>query len=588
MKNIPMLIHLLLLGACALLMSGCSYSSEATDALACEAGQTREGQACVDGFWVDDADQCIGENCCNPVTCAQEGAECGQIDDGCGTTIDCGACPEGEACGNGGPNICGPGDCEPITCEAAMLECGEIDPGCGLLPEDCGECEAPETCGAVNPNLCDCVPRTCEAQNLNCGMIDDGCGTMISCGTCSEPQTCGGGADGDNVCGCTPTTTCRSEGVACGTFTDDCGNAVDCLDGCFDEVSVYDRHACALDQGGIGVKCWGINDAGQLGTGDRTDQQRPTPVAFSNVELTWVDVSVGLSHSCAVASDGTVWCWGANRDAQLGIDPDEASGPGIRSTEPFQVPGVAGATMVSASADHTCVLESDTTIKCWGDNGFDQLGVPGQGLVLAATEVTGVNTPITSIATSPTHSCAIGDGQAFCWGADNFGQLGNGPGQGDAQTPDSINDQATFVSVTTGLLHSCAVTNQDSVKCWGAIQYDSANNASGTQQAPAAKTIAANTTQIASNSTSTCSIHASGIQCFGRNDSGQLGDGTTNDAVDPVDVAMLSGGISVSSGVRFSCAVDPQNTAWCWGRNESGQLGDGSMTMSLTPVKVLP
>jgi hypothetical protein len=97
---------------------------------------------------------------CTPSTCADLHANCGPVTDPkCGGVVQCGSCPTGQSCGNGGPN----------------------------------------ECGAASPDACS--PLTCASQNVNCGQVGDGCGNTLSCGSCTAPQICGGATP--NVCGCT-------------------------------------------------------------------------------------------------------------------------------------------------------------------------------------------------------------------------------------------------------------------------------------------------------------------------------------------------------------------------------------------------
>ena len=144
---------------------------------------------------------CIGGRCssngCTPLTCADQGFVCGMQGDGCGNTIDCGSCKSGEVCGGGGPGQCGNGICTPTTCAAADAACGTIGDGCGdVLP--CGSCATGQVCGGgpdPRPGVCGpstCTPLTCLQQGFDCGAASDGCNNILQCGTCSGAQTCGG------------------------------------------------------------------------------------------------------------------------------------------------------------------------------------------------------------------------------------------------------------------------------------------------------------------------------------------------------------------------------------------------------------
>jgi len=155
---------------------------------------------------------------CASRSCADQGIQCGPTDDGCGTLLQCGPCPAGQACGIGGQHgVCAPlpvsdagdaGDagCVKLSCGSKM--CGQTADGCGGLL-DCGSCPAPLVCGGAGVSwqcgaLVDggaaCVGETCAALGLHCGPTGDGCGKVLDCGNCTAPETCGGGGT-VGVCG---------------------------------------------------------------------------------------------------------------------------------------------------------------------------------------------------------------------------------------------------------------------------------------------------------------------------------------------------------------------------------------------------
>lgn len=170
---------------------------------------------------------------CTPRTCAQAGANCGSINNGCGGVLNCGTCNPPQTCGGGGtPNVCGGVGCTPRTCAQANANCGPVGDGCGGQI-DCGPCVPPQTCGGGGiPSQCGnpaCIATTCAAQGFNCGPAGNGCGGQLNCGTCEPPDTCGGGGS-PGVCGnstCKPMT-CAQVGATCGPIGDGCGGLVGC------------------------------------------------------------------------------------------------------------------------------------------------------------------------------------------------------------------------------------------------------------------------------------------------------------------------------------------------------------------------
>ncbi len=151
---------------------------------------------------------CGGNMGCVPKSCQSAGANCGPIGDGCGGVVQCGPCPPGLTCGGGGAaSKCGvpPGPgCTPKTCGQLGYDCGPAGDGCGGLL-DCGQCPNGEACGTGGkPSVCGpangCTPATCKQLGYDCGLAGDGCGGVIDCGGCSLPYICGGGG-GANQCG---------------------------------------------------------------------------------------------------------------------------------------------------------------------------------------------------------------------------------------------------------------------------------------------------------------------------------------------------------------------------------------------------
>lgn len=189
---------------------------------------------------------------CERTTCAAAGANCGQIEDGCGGKLDCGFCGGGLTCGGGGtPNVCGgAASCTPASCTSLSAQCGTVPDGCGGTLH-CGYCSGGETCGgggiAYACGVGDCLPTTCDATGAECGRIPDGCGSFLDCGSCPPGDTCG--AAGQNLCGngtCTPTQQCQQGD--CGFVSDGCGDTIDC-GGCGASEICYRGSTCVPASG---------------------------------------------------------------------------------------------------------------------------------------------------------------------------------------------------------------------------------------------------------------------------------------------------------------------------------------------------
>lgn len=227
----------LLLAGCAPVIPEGTYACDAN--ADCPPGMFCQGGLCYRDV---DAGPCV------PRDCATLRANCGALDDGCGTEIDCGACPDGQACGSGGiPNLCG---CQPRSCDALGVECGQADSGCGAMV-DCGDCGGAGTCVA---GTCTCeATNPCNPLGYDCGQALDGCGGMVSCGDCVLPETCGGEGE-TNRCGvgtCIPDDEECAE-RECGMAPDGCGGFVDCGTCASPEICVAGRGTCECSPGTCG------------------------------------------------------------------------------------------------------------------------------------------------------------------------------------------------------------------------------------------------------------------------------------------------------------------------------------------------
>lgn len=343
-------------------------------------------------------------------------------------------------------------------------------------------------------------------------------------------------------------------------------------------------HTCAvtLDEG---VKCWGNNTYGQLGNGSLASSTKP--VSVYGLEAGVASVAVGNTHSCAVTSAGVAKCWGRNLFGQVG-----ASDTSAIFDRPVSLFG--GVTSVSAGDSHTCAVVSGAA-KCWGYNNDGQLGDGTTNNSSMPVSVVGLGSGVASVSTGTSHACAVTTGGAVkCWGYNGNGQLGDGSTSSSA-TPVNVYGLASGVAaVSAGSSHTCALTTGGAAKCWGANTAGQLGNGS-TSTTPSVTPVSvvgleSGVASVSAGNAHTCAVTASGAaKCWGSNNTGKLGDGSTTDKATPGDVAELGSGVaSVSAGMLHTCAVLTSGAAKCWGQNYRGQLGDGSTTRRLIPVDVLP
>jgi alpha-tubulin suppressor-like RCC1 family protein len=332
-------------------------------------------------------------------------------------------------------------------------------------------------------------------------------------------------------------------------------------------------HSCAVKTGGT-LYCWGADGVGKLGNGADGDQTSPDQESTSATD--WAQVGAGQNHSCAVKTDGTLWCWGADWNGQLGngADGDQTS-PDQESTS------ATDWAQVSAGQSHTCAVKTDGTLWCWGTDLFGVLGNGADGSQIDPDQESTSATDWAQVSASGSHTCAVKtDGTLWCWGGDGSGQLGNGA-DGDQTSPDQESTSATdWAQVSAGSSHTCAVKTGGTLWCWGA-DWDGqlGNGADGSQTDPDQESTAATDwAQVSAGGSHTCAAKTAGtLWCWGRDSDGQLGNGaTTGTQVSPSqESTTATDWAQVSTGDATTCAVKTGGTLWCWGRDFSGQLGAG-------------
>ena len=368
------------------------------------------------------------------------------------------------------------------------------------------------------------------------------------------------------------------------------------------QLAAGNAHVCALDSTGTAY-CWGSNGNGQLGINSTTKSQVPVAVSTSGVlsGVTLTQITAGYGHTCAVGSNGAAYCWGANGNGQLGnsittqsLVPVAVSTSGVLS----------GLSLTQISADeggqYTCALASTGAAYCWGAASYGQLGNGGAnstpGVPVAVTTsgvLSGVT--LTEIATGSGTTCALSSGGAgYCWGQDVNGELGNNSTTSStvpvAMTMSGLGAGETLIQISLGTNFGCALDSANAVYCWGL-------NTSGQVGNPATGTHFVVPTAVTSQSTisagytHSCLIRNGKGYCWGDNSDGELGNNSTASSSTPVAVSIsgvLAGVIltQIVAGYYFSCALSSTGTVYCWGFNADGELGNNSTTNSSVPVAV--
>jgi alpha-tubulin suppressor-like RCC1 family protein len=262
----------------------------------------------------------------------------------------------------------------------------------------------------------------------------------------------------------------------------------------------------------------------------------PTPgtLAFRTIDA-------GSYHTCAITRSELAYCWGFNQDGELG------NASTSMSMQPVATAGGFNFRQVSGGKYHSCGVTFAGEGYCWGSNLEGQLGAPLE----LQSEIPVLNSrAITfgSISVGRAHSCGLTlIGMAFCWGSNIGGQVGYGTQHTSSDTAGFVRTNQLFQRIASGGFHNCALNGANQAYCWG------------------------------------------------YNDQGQLGNGTTTTIFPDTAVAAppwvlpVSGGLafdSITAGYKHTCALTSAGAAYCWGDNTWGQLGDGTTTRSLVPVAV--
>lgn len=285
-------------------------------------------------------------------------------------------------------------------------------------------------------------------------------------------------------------------------------------------VSLGVHYACALRADG-GVRCWGTG--GKLGNGTTASSSVPvTPVGLASGVRS---VSAGYGHACALMNDATVRCWGDNREGSLG------DGTRTASLVPQAVPGLSGISQLSTGGVHTCVLTDAGGVKCWGYNAYGQVGngtsgPTPDGDVLSPVDVVGLS-GVVALTTGGYHTCVmLSEGTAECWGQNLYGELGDGTNV-SRTTPVAVSAApGAFTRLFAGAYDTCAITQAGAAMCWGADDVAQVGDGGGSNKFVPTPVIGASsgTASLAIGRAHTCRIDASGVMsCWGGNVWAQTG-----------------------------------------------------------------
>ena len=383
--------------------------------------------------------------------------------------------------------------------------------------------------------------------------------------------------------------------------------------------------SCAIVTGGQ-VRCWGYGGEGELGyPGVTSVGAVDTPASVGPVDIgagfTAKSISSGDYHTCVIRNDSSVLCWGFGADGRLGYGNTNNVGdtetPG--SVGPVDLGAGRTAVAISAGGAHTCAILDNGSVLCWGYGAYGQLGygnannvgnTPADTPKLVGPVSLGAGRTAVAISAGDLQTCAImDDGSVRCWGDGYNGQLGYGnrdsvadgrakaaggtdPSVASAGAVD-LGGGHTAIAISAGGLHTCAILNDRSVRCWGSgtngqLGYGATTNVGGMETPAAAGPVhlgpGRTAEAISAGATDTCAILDDGsVRCWGYAGYGELGYGnqtsigdTPNETpgiVGPVNLGPERTAVAISAGTDHTCARLDNGGVRCWGDGAEGELG---------------
>ncbi len=333
--------------------------------------------------------------------------------------------------------------------------------------------------------------------------------------------------------------------------------------GTFASLSLGYQFTCGITSAGE-LKCWGANEAGQIGDGSLTGRLVPTSVGSG-----YESVDLGTSHGCAIKTNGDLYCWGLNDYGQVG--------DGSQTNRSLPTLIGSGYASVSVAAFHTCAVTTGGQLECWGRN---DVGALGDGSYVDRHVPTLVGAGYASVSAGSYHTCAITTGQQLrCWGSNGNGQVGD---NSTTQRNAPVVVGAGYASVNLGNSHSCALTTGGDLRCWGYNAFGQVYNGTTTSRRTPGL-VGSGYASISSGAHHSCARKNDGrLFCWGVNGFGQVGDGTTTSHATPVEI--LPSIDFIDTGYYHNCVLSGGKPK-CWGGNGAGRLGDASTIDRYYPPK---
>lgn len=288
--------------------------------------------------------------------------------------------------------------------------------------------------------------------------------------------------------------------------------------------------------------------------------------------IAMVQVSAGAAHTCSINEVGALFCWGSNQHGQLGFVPTSLEDNEV--LVPRRVKGEQIWRKVAASEKHSCGLTDAGDIYCWGDSEFGKAGQDSGSMApyLPPTRisVSGLSVAWTDVAVGSVHSCGVtSDQKLYCWGRNHYRQLGQLDSVSEASQPQLVPGNTGWAQVSAGSEHTCGTGTSGVVRCWGRNSHGQSGAAGGSAAHQRAPVPLAPTNlrwaRMDAGQQSSCAVGSEGrLSCIGQ---------IVNDRYELTDIFPEYLWAQMGIGVGHYCARTQTSELFCWGDNAQGQLG---------------